>query len=214
MTIRLLLADGHRAFVEALALRLDAEPDLVVAGVVVQPEDVLPVVAAQQVDVAVLTVGVAPDFLGTGARLAETRPGTALVAVAEDDDLALVTGALRAGFRAWVPKAVGVTALVQGVRAVHRGESWIPPLLLTSLLPYLLDRREAEQAPDAPFAALTSREADVLRAMARGATRPEIAAELAISAHTVRTHTQNIFTKLGVHTSLAAVALARRAGLG
>ena len=53
----------------------------------------------------------------------------------------------------------------------------------------------------------------MLRAMSTGATRQEIAGQLAISANTVRTHTQSILVKLGVHSSLAAVNLARRAGV-
>jgi DNA-binding NarL/FixJ family response regulator len=60
---------------------------------------------------------------------------------------------------------------------------------------------------------LTARERDVLTAMVAGQSREEIADQLEISANTVRTHMQNILSKLGVHSSLAAVAVARRAGL-
>jgi DNA-binding NarL/FixJ family response regulator len=210
--IRVVLADPHRSVVEAVAMRLSVEPDLAVVGAVERPEEVLRIACTQPVDVAVLTVGTEDDFLDTGGRLRQLCPGLGLVAVGECDDVEVVGRALRSGFSGWVPKELGVTALLDSIRAVRRGETWIPPLLLTRLLPYLLDQQPSDPGREGPFASLTAREFDVLQAMARGATRQEIAAELAISANTVRTHMQKILAKLGVHTSLAAVALARRSG--
>lgn len=64
-----------------------------------------------------------------------------------------------------------------------------------------------------PTSELTPREQEVLRELMSGATSAMIAAHLGISGHTVRTHVQNIFGKLGVHTRLEAVAVALRAGL-
>jgi DNA-binding NarL/FixJ family response regulator len=210
--LRVVLADPHRSVVEAVAMRLSVEPDLAVVGAVERPEELLRIACTQPVDVAVLTVGTEDDFLDTGGRLRQLCPGLGLVAVGECDDLEVVARALRSGFSGWVPKELGVTALLDSIRAVRRGETWIPPLLLTRLLPYLLDQQPSDPGREGPFASLTAREFDVLHAMARGATRQEIAAELAISANTVRTHMQKILAKLGVHTSLAAVALARRSG--
>ncbi|MGN6330769.1 MAG: response regulator transcription factor [Motilibacteraceae bacterium] len=71
----------------------------------------------------------------------------------------------------------------------------------------------ARSLPVPSTAQLTSRELDVLRLIARGAGNTEIAGELAISSHTVRTHTQNILGKLGVSNRFAAVAMARSAGM-
>jgi|1185.fasta_scaffold151680_2 DNA-binding NarL/FixJ family response regulator len=210
--IRVLLGDPHRALVEAVAMRLSVEPDLVVVGAVERPEEVLRIAGTSPVDLAVLTVGTEDDFLDIGGRLRQLSPGLGLVAVGECDDVEVVERALRHGFSGWVPRTFGVTALLDSVRAVRRGETWIPPLLLTRLLPHLLDQQRGDPGPEEPFASLTARELDVLRAMARGVTRQDIADDLGISANTVRTHTQKILAKLGVHTSLAAVALARRAG--
>jgi DNA-binding NarL/FixJ family response regulator len=211
---RLVLADPHRSFVEALALRLDVEADLEVVGTVGNRDELVRIVCSQPVDVAVLTLGAGVDFLSAVSGLPESRPGMHLLAVGEREDVVLVERALRSGCRGWVPKELGVEALLDGVRAVRRGEIWIPPDLLSRLLPHLLDRPGRDHDQEQVLAALTSRELDVLRAMARGASPLEIAAELAISANTVRSHVQNILTKLGVHTSLAAVALARRSGMG
>src|SRR6478752_2356394 len=80
---RILLADGHRSFVEALAMRLNEEPGLQVVGVVVQPEEAVRVVTTQPVDVAVLAVDNTPHgYVGIGSRLQAIRPGLKLVGVA------------------------------------------------------------------------------------------------------------------------------------
>jgi DNA-binding NarL/FixJ family response regulator len=209
--IRLLLGDGHRSFVEALALRLDAEPGLRVVATAVTPEDALRVVRARHVDVAVVAVdGAAAAFLGAATALREARPGLDLVAVAETDDIVVLERAVQLGFRGWVPKQLDVPALVEVVRGTRGAGTFIPPGVLTRLLRHLLHDHEDE----VPGFGLTPRERDVLRAMARGATRQQIADELGISPNTVRTHMQGVLTKLGVHSSLAAVALARRAGIG
>ena len=211
---RVLLADGHRSFVEALAMRLDAEPGLQVVGVVVQPEDALRIVTAQPVDVAVLAVdGGQHGFVTIGRRLQQIRPALKLVGVAGVDDTDLLAQAVREGFRGWVPKDVGIAALLDVLEAVSRGETCIPPALLSRLLPQLLREQDEQRAAEKPLASLTARELQVLRAMSTGASRHEIAAQLGISSNTVRTHMQSILTKLGVHSSLAAVTVARRAGI-
>jgi DNA-binding NarL/FixJ family response regulator len=117
------------------------------------------------------------------------------------------------GFRGWVPKDVGIGSLLDVIHGVVRGHTCIPPLLLTSLLHNLLTEEEETRAAERPLSSLTVREREVLRAMSSGANRMQIAELLAISPNTVRTHAQSILTKLEVHTSLAAVMIARRAGL-
>ncbi|WP_324275658.1 response regulator transcription factor [Blastococcus brunescens] len=210
---RLLLADDHRSFVEVLAVLLGAEPDLQVVAVS-RPDEALRVGRSGSIDVAVLAVdGAGGDYLSTGEALLAARPDIRLVAVAQGCDVATLARVLRTGFRAWVPKAEGVDALLDAVAAVLRGETHVPPLLLTELLAHLF-REEAEvRTAETRLAALSTRERQVLEAMAHGWSGAEIAEELAISPNTVRTHTQNILAKLDLHTSLAAVALARRAGI-
>lgn len=213
--IRVLLGDGHRSFVEALAMRLDAESGLEVVATISQPDETIRVIRAQPVDVAVLSVdGEAGGFVDLGERLLSVRPELKLIGVTCGDDTAALVRAVRNGFRAWVPKDVGICVLLDVLSAVCRGETWIPPILLTRLLERLLKEQEEQRAAERPLATLTLREQEVLRAMTTGATRQEIAHRLAISSNTVRTHTQSILGKLGVHSSLAAVTLARRAGVG
>jgi DNA-binding NarL/FixJ family response regulator len=85
---------------------------------------------------------------------------------------------------------------------------WVDPALLGEVMPALL-ARALTPAPD-PFAVLTQREREVLDCMVAGLSRAEIATRLRVSGNTVRTHTQNLIGKLGVHSSLQAVTLALR----
>jgi DNA-binding NarL/FixJ family response regulator len=184
-----------------------------VVGAVGEPQEAVRTLRLRPADVAVLALEAGePDFLAIPQELRAARPGLGLVAVPDGGDVHLLARAVRRGFRGWVPMAAGVRTLVDAVHAVHRGETVVPPLLLTALLSVLLDERTAESAAELPFAALSRREREVLREMARGGTRLDIAEELGISPNTVRTHTQSILAKLGVHSSVAAVTLARRSG--
>jgi len=213
MTVRVLLGDAHRSFVEALALRLDAEDGIQVVATVVLPDEAVRVAGSRSVDVAVLAVGPGPGgFVSVGRQLSKLQPSIKLVAVAADDDTARLARAVSEGFSGWVPKDVGIGSLLEVLHAVCRGETRIPPLLLSRLMPYLVRHSQADRSEE-PLATLTARERQVLKAMVGGLSRLEIAEQLDISSNTVRTHMQSILSKLGVHSSLAAVAMARRAGL-
>lgn len=218
--IRLLVAGPQRAFAEALALGIGAEPGIEVVATATSPEEVLGATGAGPldlacIDIAVLDMDADETFVALADRLRELRPGIGLVGLTGgDDETAALTSAVHRGVRGWVRKSADIGEFLDVLRAVHRGETRIPALLLTGLLDRLLSELAEERAADRLLASLTARERQVLEAMSRGASRPEIADELAISVDTVRTHTQNVLTKLKVHSSLAAVRVARRAGLG
>jgi DNA-binding NarL/FixJ family response regulator len=212
---RILLADRHRAFVEALAMRLAAEPGLHLVAAVTAPEDALRIVRTRPVDVAVLAADdPEADFVALAEKFVAAQPSIKMVGLTSEGEVALLGRAVRKGFRAWVPKEVGVPSLLDVLRAVSRGETCIPPLVLTRLLEHLLRGEQEQDAAAVQFTTLTAREREILEAMSTGSSRSEIADRLLISTNTVRTHMQSILNKLDVHTTLAAVTLARRAGIG
>jgi DNA-binding NarL/FixJ family response regulator len=176
-TTRVLLADHHRSFVEALAIRLAAEPALDVVGVAVRPDEVVAaVVRDQAVDVAVLAVDDGDSaFLELAPELKRGRPAFGLVAVSAADDPALLLRAVKHGFRGWITKDAGIQELLDVVTGVSRGETRIPPRLVTQLLGRLLDEDEEHRDAQLRCSTLTHREREVLAALSRGATRTEIA---------------------------------------
>ena len=154
------------------------------------------------------------DGLALVERIRAAYPGTRTVVLAERDDPVRAARALQAGASGWVAKDCSLSRLLAVVRGVLRDETHLPPALLTGVLRELTaarrDRTESEQLVES----LTPREQEVLRCMVAGLGRKAVAERLFLSPHTVRTHMQNVLGKLGVHSTLAAVALARRAGVG
>ena len=99
---------------------------------------------------------------------------------------------------------------MRAIHGVFRGETCVPPALLTILLETLLtSERTKQQAQDA-LSVLSTRERQILECLAQGMTRKQIAERFTLSPHTVRTHINHVLTKLGVHTTLSAVSIARK----
>jgi DNA-binding NarL/FixJ family response regulator len=140
-------------------------------------------------------------------------PWVRVLVVTCHDDEATVVEALRAGADGFVAKDADVRELLDAVRAVRRGDLWVQPRLLRGVVASLLAGGPPRSPDQERLARLTDRELDVLRAMVEGLDRSMIARRLFLSTNTVRTHTRNLFKKLGVHSGVEAVSLALRAGV-
>ncbi|MEE1929451.1 response regulator transcription factor [Streptomyces sp. TRM 70351] len=238
--IRVLVAYGHRVFAESLGAALGAEPDVEVAAAgsgaaalhclsraaaAGRPFGVL-LVDAELIDVAPdegprpPAVPAAPPLAAPGedaallTRVRRVHPGLRTVVLAAGgQDPRRAAAALQAGAAGWVAKDTSLARLLQVVRGVVRGETHVPPVLLTGVLRELTAGARHRSEHERLLASLTPREQEVLRCMVAGLGRKAVAERLFLSPHTVRTHMQNVLGKLGVHSTLAAVALARRAGL-
>jgi DNA-binding NarL/FixJ family response regulator len=212
--VHVLVADRHRTVGEALALGLRR------AGLAAEPAtdtEEARGIAAARVDVALLDIGLLAPDVPVGLRDWVGRSDVPVVVLGDEeagqDDPALLCAAVRAGVRGWVPRSCPLPDLLVVLDGVLRGDTWIPPHLLTPLLGELARARGELDEGARLAAALTPRELEVLGFLCAGLTRCAIADQLFVSPRTVRTHVQNILAKLDVHSSLAAVALARRAGL-
>lgn len=154
------------------------------------------------------------DGLSLVERVRTDYPNTRTVVLAERDDPVRAARALQAGASGWVAKDCSLSRLLAVVRGVLRDETHLPPALLTGVLRELTAARRHRTESEQLVESLTPREQEVLRCMVAGLGRKAVAERLFLSPHTVRTHMQNVLGKLGVHSTLAAVALARRAGVG
>jgi two-component system, NarL family, response regulator LiaR len=199
---------------EALACRLAAAADIWVAGRCAATDPNLPaIITGVRPDV----IAIEPEPFGAtiGAaleRIAAVRPQARVVVLSADRNAAHAVAAAKAGAVAWVAKEQDAAEFESVVRGAACGCSWFPPEMLGEVLREL--RAEASRAHGAnPLQALSSREREVLQVMMTGRQGRQIATELQISADTVRTHAQNIYAKLDVHSRLEAVTLARSAGL-
>lgn len=210
MAIRVLIADDHLVFSEALTVVLGLEPDLEVVGQAPDGAEAIRLAAQLQPDVVLMDLRMPNgDGLVATAAIKAQRPETKVVMLTSEEDEDALRRALDAGTSGYLTKREASAQVVQAVRAAAAGEMLIPPQMLTRLL-----RQVGTAAPTPPAASrLTPRELEVLGALARGAASGAIAEHLGMSPNTVRTHVQNILTKLGVHSKLEAVTKAVRDGL-
>ncbi|HEX2301701.1 MAG TPA: response regulator transcription factor [Pseudonocardiaceae bacterium] len=213
--VRLLLMDSHRMLTDVLAARLSASREIWVAGTCALDDPRLTeLVRTLRPDVITTEVGRDPVDTGRMLRaLRETQPGVHLVMLTDTHDTAHAVAAAREGAAAWVPKESSVEHLLGVVRAVCQGHACYPARQLGAVLRELRDDiRHARDRSDR-LDVLSDREREVLLGMINGKPVNQIAADSLISPHTVRTHVRSIFTKLGVHSRLEAVRVAREAGL-
>jgi NarL family two-component system response regulator LiaR len=213
--LRLVLVDDYRMVTEALASRLSAAPDLWVAGCSQTDDPRLPEII-RWLRPDIVLIDVEPLGFAVGEVLGRIRaawPPARLIVVSADNDASHAVEAARAGADAWVSKNQGADQLETVLRGVAQGHSWFPPQMLGEVLRALRDDVRHAQESGSLLDALSPRELDVLTSMAKGKRARQIAAELMISADTVRTHTRSIFGKLEVHSRIEAVSVAWAAGL-
>jgi len=209
--ISVLVGDDHAVFADALQARLARESDLGPISVAYTAREVAGKTAVEQPAVVILDVVLADaSGLDLIEEIRRMSPDSKVMMLTGGAALEDVITALTRGARAWLPKTIDSDRLVRVVRGVHRGEAWVAPDLLGRVLTDLTSRSTGERNP---LTALTARESQVLQCMVEGLSRPEIAIRLGMSSNTVRTHTQNLIAKLGVHSTLESVAVALRHGL-
>lgn len=210
----MLVVDDHRVFADALSIRLQSEPDLEVVAKAATAAEAEAAAGAHKPDVAIVDADLGPaDGIDLARRLRARHPRLRLVVLTCHDDGRTASAAVRAGASAFVTKGAAAEDLVEAIRAAHRGESWIPPHLLGDVLRELQVDEPRVSPEEEALARLTPREREVLLLIVAGCDRATVAERLFLSPNTVRTHTQNVLAKLGVHSSVEAVGVALRAGL-
>jgi DNA-binding NarL/FixJ family response regulator len=211
--IPVLIVDRHQSVGEALEARLSAEPDLEIVGLAQTRDRAEEMTRSRHPTLAVVNTGSDPAWgveLVTTIRRADRR--LRVVAITDQTDGEWIVPLVRAGAAGLVLAESTMAEFLSTVRGVARGESHIPPALLT---PVLLSLQQSTPAPnDAQrrLSRLSPREEEVLALMVNGLDRHAVADELCLSVNTVRTHVKNILSKLDVHSSLEAVSVALQAG--
>jgi DNA-binding NarL/FixJ family response regulator len=208
--IHLLVVDQQRTFRDALAIRLRAEPDLLVAAEARSTESARRVLAGRSTDVILLDAELPGDSsIAFCAEMTRRAPAPCVVLLSVASEAQRIVAAVRAGAVAWVRKDESIDYLLRVIRCVVRGETWLPPAELGQVLRMLIDDQDDRRSRDELLATLTPREQDVLFYLFAGAGCKEIAIRLRLSPNTVRSHMQSLMAKFGVHSTLELVALAR-----
>jgi DNA-binding NarL/FixJ family response regulator len=204
VTIRVLIADDQDDVRAGFRLVLDSQPDMSVVGEARTGTAALELAHVLRPDVVLADIRMPGlDGLELTRRLAGTGPRVVVVTTFDLDDY--VTTALRDGASGFLLKRSGPTLLIEAVRAAVAGDTLISPQLTVRLLSRL-------PAGPPPEVALTPRELDIVRALARGGTNADIGRELNISPGTVKTHVANVQAKLGVRNRVGIAAWAWSTG--
>jgi len=199
--IRLIIADDHELFRGGLKSLLRRQRDMKVVGEVDNADVLSRVLAETACDILLLDLQMerwALDDIKQHATL------TKVVVLTASESLETAIAAMRLGARAVVQKRFAVRTLLEAIRAVAKGQVWMPPSLQAEI---------ATQWGNSSSAQLTARELEIMRHAASGLRNSEIAELLAITEATVKTHLNNTFHKLGLRDRVELAVYALRHGL-
>jgi DNA-binding NarL/FixJ family response regulator len=205
--VRVLLADDHVTVRYGLRLLIDAEPDMTVVAEASDGEEAVRKTLEVRPDVVVMDISM-PGMNGLAATraLKQTRPDTAIITLTRHTEDAYLQELLRAGVAGYILKRSAPTELLHAIRGVAAGGQYLDSTLTARVTAGFVARPggAARKTP----AALTDREAQVLRLIAAGYGNKEIGAQLTLSAKTVDAHKTNAMRKLDLRGRIDIVKYA------
>jgi DNA-binding NarL/FixJ family response regulator len=192
--IRVLVVDDHEVVRRALRVFLELQDDMEVVCEAADGGAAIALVETLQPDVVLMDLLMPKvDGLTAIAAIRRSHPDTDVVAVTSFIEEDKVTAALEAGASGYLLKDAGADEVANAIRAARAGEVHLDPQVASLLAQRMRARRD-----EPPVEALTARELDVVRLLAKGASNKEIATELTITERTARTHVSNILGKLNL----------------
>jgi two-component system, NarL family, response regulator YdfI len=210
--IKILIADDHLIIRQGLRLILETEDDFELVGEASDGAEALSLCKKLNPDVVLMDLRM-PNMDGLTAieRLRAEQPGIAVVILTTFNEDELMFRGLQAGARGYLLKDTDRATLFDTIRVAVRGETLLKPEIMTRVL--ALKNRPGIVSQSNEPVNLTDRELEVLQSVARGERSKEIAVQLGISERTVKAHLASIYSKLGVDSRAAAIAVAAQRGL-
>ena len=210
--IRVVVVDDHPVWRDGLKADLEREGVAEVVGEAADGGEAIEAVRDAMPEVVIMDLKL-PTVSGAEAtrQIVEESPHVRVLILSASGEEADVLEAVKAGARGYLLKSATSTEVADAIRKVHFGE----PVFTSSLAGLVLDefQRLAQGGDDKDEAALTKRENEILKLVAKGYTYGEIAEKLFISVKTVQNHVQNILTKLQLHRRYELMRYAIQKGL-
>ena len=211
VSIRALIVDDHPVTREGLRTALELSDDqVVVVGEASNGEEAVERARELTPDVVFMDVRMpGMDGIEATRRIREVAPGTKVILITIDESRGAISEAIQAGVSGYLLKDASSDALVDAAKNAIQGNAVIHPQLTKTFIEEvrLVEPGEGGATP------LSKREREILQKVADGATTRQVANELGISPHTVKTHLERIFEKLGANDRAQAVAMAIRQGI-
>jgi len=217
--INVLLVDNHPLFREGVARLLADAPGITLSGSARGGAEACTMAMDIKPDVLLLDVHL-PGMSGieTARKIMKHNPEVRVVFLTDSDSPVDLFAALRCGARGYLLKDTTSQTLIESIHHIHAGDAVLHPRITAILIDEFnvlakgadLSKKMQQQAEDS---ALTERELDVLRLVARGLSNKEIGEQLDISPHTVKSHLSHMMEKLQLNGRVEATAWAIRHGL-
>jgi DNA-binding NarL/FixJ family response regulator len=212
MSVRILLADDHKIMRDGLKALLEKQPGMRVVAEAESGIETLRLARECRPDVVIMDIAM-PDMNGIEAarQLQAEGSNTKVVALSMHADRRFVSEVLKAGASGYVLKQSAFEDLVQAIRAVLTGRTFLSGDILDTLVRDYVG--QLKQSEFLAYAQLSDRERQVLQLLAEGNSTKEIAAKLCVSVKTVESHRQNLMHKLDIHNLAGLTKFAIREGL-
>ncbi len=208
MTMRVVIVDDHALVRQSIVKAVASEPGMQVVAEAGDGLTALQLVATHEPDLVVLDIAMpGKDGLAVAEQLRATHPDTAVLFLSMHDDDGSLQRAVALGARGFVSKSASVDELLDALRAMRDGGSYLSSGVATRVMDIAAGRSVSSDL------GLTAREREILGLLAKGRRPGDIADHLFLSVKTVKNHLTSIYQKLGVETGAQAVAEAYRLGL-
>lgn len=206
--MRVLIVDDHPVTRDGLRAALGTDGQVEVIGEATSGDEAVTRVDELDPDVVFMDVRM-PGMNGIEATkvIRQKHPDTKIILFTVDESRASISEAIQAGVNGYLLKDVGAEELINAARLAMDGKAVIHPALTQAFIEEVRLVNRPQESP------LSRREVEILQKVAYGATTKEVASKLGISPHTVKTHLERIFEKLGANDRAQAVAIAIRQGL-
>ena len=213
--ISILLADDHAVVRKGIQFLAEAEPDLEIVGAAKDGREAVEMYEELRPDVVILDHSM-PNLNGleAAAQIARLDLAPSMIVLSMHTEETYIMRAISAGVRGYVSKESAEDEIVDAIRAVAGGKSYLSPAIAQRLLEHGGSASESSAASGRelhdPYDSLTSRERETLQLIAEGKTNKEIASVLNLSPYTVDKYRAGLMQKLDLHTAAQVVMYAVR----
>ena len=205
---RVVVVEDHTLVRQSLVKMVSAEPGFEVVGETGRGDEAIELIARTKPDLALLDIAMpGGDGLDVAERTKARTPDTRVLFLTMHEDDASIVRAVGLGADGYVLKTASTEELMQALRTVASGSSYLSPRIAKRIMNLAGTRNNSAHTR------LTERELEILRLLASGVRPAELARRLFVSVKTIKNHLTNIYAKLGVQTGTQAVAEAFRRGL-
>lgn len=200
--IRIAIIDDQPLFRSGVAHALQGAPDLKVVGLGSTADEALQIASGMSPDIIIMDIAALGDGLAVLAAISAHHPQVKTLVLSMASDQARVCAAMQKGARGYLLKTVDGPDLIQSVRLIARGGTYVAPALAAHLLAHLTEKTD-------PLAGLSVREDQVLKLIGLGLSNKEVGRRLSLTEKTVKHYVTSMLQKLQVRNRVEAAMLAR-----